>query len=175
MCRQDNKMAAKFITLFALAAQSVLAVTEMLPFKCETTDGSPLQSDCVQLARDFICVENNCLHTFPINDSPSGSHCTTLGWQRGTCAVALCGSEGILQQGEVGTAIFGILSSCTNGNPVGGATDMLGFGQPKITVELINSGVTRRRELMEGTKSIAARRDGDTFNNVTKRDLVNGA
>ena len=52
---------------------------------------------------------------------------------------------------------------------------MLGFGQPKITVELINSGASQRRELMEGTKSIAARRDGDAFHNVTKRDLVNGA
>jgi hypothetical protein len=167
----DNKMAAKSIMLFALAAQSVLAVTEMLPFKCETTGGSPLQSDCVQLARDYICVENRCHHGTPANHNPSGSHCSTL-WKRGTCAVALCGSEGSLQQGEVGAAIFGILSSCTNGNRVGGATDMLGFGQPKITVELINTGVNHRRELVEGTRNIAARHASD---NVTKRDLVNGA
>jgi len=167
-------MATKFIMLFALAAQNVLAVTEMLPFKCETTNGSPLQSDCVQLARDYICVENNCQHTSPVNDNPFGSHCTTLN-SRGSCAVSLCGAEGSLQQGVVGTAIFGILSSCTNGNRVGGATDMLGFGQAKITVELINTGRTSRREWMEGTKSIAARQDVNTSNSVDKRDLVNGA
>lgn len=168
-------MATKYIMLFAFAAQSVLAVTEMLPFKCETTSGSPLQSDCVQLARDFICVENGCHHTQPVNDNPSGSHCTTLSWTRGTCAVALCGGEGHLEQGEVGAAIFGILSSCTNGDRVGGATDMLGFGQAKITVELIGSGAGSRRELAEGAKSIAARQDVDTSNNVDKRDVVRGA
>jgi hypothetical protein len=52
---------------------------------------------------------------------------------------------------------------------------MLGFGQPRITVELINTGSTSRREWTEGTKSIAARQDGDTSNNVFNRDVVRGA
>jgi hypothetical protein len=166
-------MAAKFIMLLALTAQSVLAVTEMLPFNCDTTDGSPMQDDCVQLARDYVCVESNCSTPLPSsNTNPGGSQCTTLR-SRGSCAVSLCGSEGSLQQGEVGTAIWGILSTCTNGQQAGGATDMLGFGQDKITVELINTASTRRRELTEGTKGIAAR--GGLSNDVDKRDLVNGA
>jgi hypothetical protein len=54
---------------------------------------------------------------------------------------------------------------------------MLGFGQPGITVEILNTANARRRELTEGTKNIAARQDRNTSRNVTvtQRDLVNGA
>ncbi|KAK9482708.1 hypothetical protein V1527DRAFT_475516 [Lipomyces starkeyi] len=144
----------------------VEAVTEVLPFACETTDGSPLMSDCVQIVRDYICVENGCLNPPTFNGNGAGSDCTTLAWTRGTCAIAVCGAIGGLDHGTIGAVLAGILSSCTDGTRVGGKTDILGFLDQTQTIELIHSGTPGKRSIQETVRQ----RD-----NVAARDVVNGA
>ena len=62
-------------------------------------------------------------------------------------------------KGEYGAAIFGILSFMHEwGSGAGGATDMLGFGQDRITVELIKL----RDDLTSGTDGRHERHCGKT-------------
>jgi hypothetical protein len=164
----------KTLSLISVTALVVTAksFTEIKPFACETTGGSPLLKDCYQLARDYICVENNC-HTIPsYNNNDGGSHCTTLS-SRGTCAASLCGDVGRINQGEMGAVLFGILSSCTDGTRVGGKTDILNFADSKMTVEFIGSGKSSKRKRKILDESMFTN-PAASFN-VTKRDTVRGA
>ncbi|KAK9235713.1 hypothetical protein V1525DRAFT_253602 [Lipomyces kononenkoae] len=162
----SGMLAVIAMLIMALLRPVEAQLTEVLPFACETTDGSPLQADCVQIVRDYICVESGCLSPPTFNGNPSGSDCTTLAWTRGTCAIAVCGAVGGLDPGSLGAVLAGILSSCTDGTRVGGKTDILGFFDQTQTIEWIHSGTPGKRSVQERLRQ----RD-----NVNARDIVNGA
>ncbi|KAG9226228.1 hypothetical protein CCMSSC00406_0005139 [Pleurotus cornucopiae] len=112
-------LANKYFFFIISVVTSTLAVCDPpddTAANCETSDASPLVSDC-QIAIQNLGADNQCLNT-----NGFGSECTTV-TTHGTCKIDACsiGNTFGLQKGvDCGGYLQTILNQCNSNGRVGG-------------------------------------------------------